>query len=120
MNMINSIAKAVFLLSLICSCHSHSEDYYLIRIYDEVSEMPIEGATVSISEYFSLNEVRGPKKTNREGMIDFKRINAPGTEYMVIIKADGYLDTYMELLDGAELNTGDSYNDFYLRLEEEN
>ena len=109
------IATLVLLLSSV-ACFAQNDDFYFTCIYDNVSQEPIEGVEVSICYVYSLDVVAS-KVTNLDGVVYFNGVFEPGVEYMVIINAEGYIQTFVPLSQASTSTSGNSYNEFYLHRE---
>ena len=109
------IATFVLLLSSV-ACFAQNDDFYFTWIYDEVSQEPIEGVEVSICYEYSLDVVAS-KTTNVDGAAYFNGVFEPGVKYMVVINADGYMQTFVPMSQASTSTSGNSYNEFYLHRE---
>lgn len=112
----NYIATFVLLLSSI-ACFAQNDDLYFTWIYDSISQKPIEGAEVSICYLLNFANPISSKKTSQTGLAHFKGVFEPGEEYEVVIKAEGYLQTFVPLHKTSTSTAGHSYNEFYLHRE---
>ena len=109
----NYIATFVLILSSI-TCIAQNDDFYFTWVYDNVSNEPIEGATVSICHGGQAIE---SKETAPGGMVFFKNVFEPGVEYAVVIHTEGYILRYIPLSESSTSATGNRYNEFYLQRE---
>ena len=109
------IATLVLLLSSV-ACFAQNDDFYFIWIYDKVSQDPIEGVEISICHEYS-NDVFASKITNLDGVVYFNVVFEPGVDYMVIINAEGSIQTFVPMSQASTSTSGNSYNEFYLHRE---
>ena len=85
----NYIATTIFILSSI-ACFAQSDVNYFAWVYDSASDMPIEGATVTIQ----CNEVQvSTNKTDLDGEARFDGVLVPENGYTISVTMNGYKST---------------------------
>lgn len=106
----NYIATFVLLLSSI-ACFAQSDVSYFAWVYDSASDMPIEGATVTIQ----CNEVDiSTNKTDLDGEVRFEGVLVPEHVYTISVTMNGYKSNQYSFLMPEVSSRAFTGAEFYL------